>query len=202
MRASLYSVSGFVLLFASLASGISCGRPSPVSPSVSAPTLQVGERASAESAAEAVNGLRPMPADATFPLLAGSFTIQNGDGDGIAGTYSGATEFVGGAPQKTSLTLQVSNGSGTFAGAAGTLAVTGVGSFAGSGAFALDGSGEVRLAGGKRAVLVVSLRGNSVVSCNVSGHIAIGQTAAGVLARAGRVEARLSHVVGNTGCAP
>ena len=83
MRASLDSLSGFVLLFASLAA-ISCGRPSPVSPSVSPPALQVGERASAESPAAAVNGLRPSSADATFPLLAGSFTIQNGDGDGIA----------------------------------------------------------------------------------------------------------------------
>jgi hypothetical protein len=193
---------GFVLLFASLASVTSCGRPSPVSPSVSAPALQAVEHAPADSAAAAVKGLRAISADAAFPLLAGSFTIQNGDGDGIAGTYSGAAEFAGGAPQKTSLTLQVSSGSGTFAGAAGTLAITGVGSFAGSGAFALDGRGEVTLAGGKRAVLVLSLRGNSVASCNISGHIGIGQTAAGVLARAGRVEARLSHIVGNTGCAP
>jgi hypothetical protein len=202
MKASLYSLSGFVLLFASLASAISCGRPSPVSPSVSPPALQVGERASAESPGAAVKSLGAVSPDAAFPLLGGSFAIQNGDGDGISGTYSGAAEFAGGAPQKTSLTLQVSNGTGTFAGAAGILAVTGTGSFAGSGAFALDGSGGVTLAGGKWAVLVLSLRGDSVVSCNISGHIAIGQTAAGVLARAGRVEARLGHVVGNTGCAP
>jgi hypothetical protein len=202
MKTRLYSLFGFVLLFASLASATSCGRPAPVSPTVPSPALQGEEHALAESPVAAVKGLHAIAADAAaFPLLTGSFAIENGSGDGIAGTYTGTTQFAGGAVQKSSLTLQVSSGSGIFARAAGTLAIKGVGSFAGSGEFLLDGSGEVTMAAGKR-LLVLSLRGTSVASCNTSGHIVIGQTADGVLARAGRVQARLSHVVGNTGCAP
>jgi hypothetical protein len=202
MKTRVHSVLGLVVLCVGLTSAISCSRSSPVSPSAPPPpALQGAEHALSASPVTLANGLQAISADAAvFPLLAGSFAIVNRDGDGIVGTYSGTTQFAEGAQQKSSLTFQISNGSGTFAGATGILEVKGVGSFAGAGEFLLDGGGEVTLAAGKRAVVMLSLRGSSVASCS-GGHIAIDQTAEGALARAGRVAARLSHVVGNTGCA-
>ena len=78
--------------------------------------------------------------------------------------------------------------------------VTGQGAFAGEGAFVLEGSGEVRLPGGKRAVLVLKIRGTSTAGCAASNQIAISQTADGTLGRVGRVAATLTHAVENTGC--
>jgi hypothetical protein len=203
MERPVHSPFGFIVLCASLVSVTSCTRPSPVSPTTPTPAIaRAGEATLAASPVAPVKGRQAASEAVVFPLLAGLFTIENGAGDGIAGTYTGSAQFAAGGLEKTSLTLLVTNGSGAFARATGTLQTNGVGSFADAGAFVLDGNGEVTLAGGKRAVVVLSLRGSSVTSCHASGRIAIAQTADGTLARAGRVAARLSHVVGNTGCAP
>jgi hypothetical protein len=202
MERPVHSPFGFIVLCASLVSVTSCTRPSPVSPTTPTSTLgRTGEATVPASPVAVVKGRSATSEAVVFPLLAGLFTIENGNRDGIAGTYTGSAQFAVDGFEKTSLTLLVTGGSGAFARAAGTLEITGVGSFADAGTFVLDGNGEVTLAGGKRAVVVLSLRGSSVTSCHASGRIAIAQTAAGALARAGRVTARLSHVVGNTGCA-
>ena len=202
MKSPVHSLFGFIVLCASTVSVTSCTRASPVSPTT--PMRTVGR--TAEAAVPASPGASSKHRHAitgavVFPVLSGLFAIENGNGDGIAGTYTGSAQFAEGGLEKTSLTLHVSNGSGVFARATGTVEIDGVGSFVDAGRFVLDGSGEVTLAGGKRAVVVLSLRGSSVTSCDVSARIAIAQTADGTLARAGRVAARLSHVVGNTGCA-
>jgi hypothetical protein len=203
MERSVHSLFGFIVLCASLVSVTSCTRPSPVSPTPPMPTVgRTGEATLPASPVPSVKGRHAISGAVVFPVLAGVFTIENGSGDGIAGTYTGGAQFADGGVEKTSLTLQVSNGSGAFARATGAVAINGVGSFADAGTFVLDGSGEVTLAGGKRAIVVLSLRGRSVTSCDASARIAIAQTADGTMARAGRVAARLSHVVGNTGCSP
>ena len=135
-----------------------------------------------------------------FPLVRGSFVVENGGGDGIAGTYTGRSTFGSNGRQNTSLALQVTGGSGVFAGAIGSLVVTGQGAFAGEGTFVLDGNGEVTFAGGRRAVLVLRMRGSSTAGCTASNQIAISQTADGTLGRLGRVAATLNHAVENTGC--
>jgi hypothetical protein len=201
MNTRVLSLLHSAALFASLTAATACGRPSPVSPTPSSPSIQAGDHASSGSPAMSAGERQAISADAViFPLLAGSFAIVNRDGDGIVGTYTGAAQFAQGGLPTSSLLLEVSSGSGSLAGAAGTLEVKGAGAFAGSGDFSLDGGGSVTLAGGKRAVVVLSLRGSSVISCSTGGQIAIDQTADGVLPRAGRVAARLSHVVGNTRC--
>jgi hypothetical protein len=135
-----------------------------------------------------------------YPLVEGSVTIVNRDGDGIAGTYTGTSRFPRVGVQRASLTLQIASGSGRFEGATGSLAMEGAGSFTGDGRFLLEGHGEVALPGGKRAALVLSLEGSSVQGCAPSTRIAIFQRAEGTMGRAGRVTATLSHEIGNTGC--
>lgn len=203
MERPVHSLFGCIVLCASLVSVISCTRPSPVSPTTPTPAAgRAGDATLPASPGAPVKGRRAISEAVVFPLLTGLFTIENGAGDRIAGTYTGSAQFTDGGLEKTSLTLQVSNGSGAFEGAVGTVEIKGTGSFADAGTFVLDGSGEVTLAEGKRAVVVLSLRGSSITSCHATARIAITQTAEGTMARAGRVAARLSHVVGNTGCAP
>jgi hypothetical protein len=143
---------------------------------------------------------RAPDAAAVFPLVHGSFTIENAGGDGIAGTYTGTSTFGGGGSQESSLALQVTAGSGAFAGATGSLVLTGQGAFADEGTFVLGGSGEVAHQDGKRAVLILRLRGSSTAGCTASSQIAITQIADGTLGRIGRVTATLNHTVLNTGC--
>jgi hypothetical protein len=134
----------------------------------------------------------------TFQLQEGSFALGNRDGDGIAGTYTGVARLSTNG-QKASLTLQISSGSGAFAGAAGSLVLKGEGSFADEGGFDLDGGGDIVLPGGSRSV-VVNLRGTAVAGCSASQLISISQNGQGTLSRAGRIAGKLSHQVANTGC--
>jgi hypothetical protein len=137
----------------------------------------------------------------TFPLVSGSFTIGNGEGDEIVGTYTGTSVYGStGASQTASVTLRISSGSGVFAGAIGSFTMSGVGAFADEGSFRLQGNGEVAFAGGKRATISLNLRGRSVATCTTSEQIAISQNAVGAIGRAGLVTAILHHEVRNTGC--
>lgn len=138
---------------------------------------------------------------AAFPLMSGSFAISNRTGDGFSGSYSG-NAISNGALQTASVTLQVSRGSGAFAGATGQLVLDLSGALTGEGAFALSGAGELTLASGRRADVALSLRGTSTAGCSASQRILIAQSAVGTLRYAGRVDAQLTHEVGNTGCTP
>jgi hypothetical protein len=135
----------------------------------------------------------------TFPLLAGSFTITDREGDTIVGTYGGASTF-GAGTQRASITLQINGGSGKFAAVNGSFAMKGVGSFADEGSFELDGHGQIELPEGNRTQVALKLRGGSSATCSPSERILISQSAKGSLGHAGRVTATLSHEVGSTGC--
>ena len=165
-----------------------CSQPSSGPQSALAPASSVSQ-----------SSTRPTDAAAVFPLIQGSFIVVNPSGDGIAGTYTG-TSTLGGGSQQSSLALQVTAGSGAFAGATGSLVLTGQGAFADEGTFVMGGSGEVAQQDGKRAVLVLRLRGSSTAGCTASSQIGITQIADGTLGRIGRVTATLNHAVLNTGC--
>lgn len=196
MNIRAHLLLGPAVLVASVAPSVSCGRPAPWAQTGPAPAaVQVEQTTGTRVALRA----RTSAELVAFPLEEGAFSIMNLQGDEIAGTYAG-TSVVSGPEQTSSLTLQVLTGSGAFAGASGTILASGVGAFAGEGEFNLDGSGEVLLAGGKRAVLMVNLRGRSVAACSPDERIAISQTASGAMGRAGRVSATFTHAVGNTGC--
>ena len=189
MKFKVQTGAGSAVLCAGLLLAASCSHPSSLSPAAPAATApQIGHQAriSAETVA--------------FPLLTGSFAIANRSGDGLTGIYAGTAVFSGAGVQNASLTLQIVSGSGAFAGATGTVAVTGDGAFADEGSFSLNGMGEVMLNGGRRAVVVLSLRGASLAGCSPAERIAISQTADGIMSRGGRVTATLSHEVGSTGC--
>lgn len=171
----------------------SCGRTSPVSPDISSPM-------STQAADRLASGVQVSSAGATFPLVAGSFSIENEKGDRLVGAYAGTVNYPDGRTQAATLTLQISDGSGTFSQAGGTIELEGIGAFVDEGAFLLEGRGAVTLGTGKRIGLVLSLRGASTVGCSTSERIAVLQTATGSMAHAGRVKATLTHEVENTGC--
>jgi hypothetical protein len=200
MKTRFHSLFGYAVLSVGVMSTMSCSRPSSVTPTAPSPAaLQQGQHVLSASSLAA--GLRASSGEVVaFPLVAGSFAIANLDGDGIVGTYTGIATFADSTHQKSSLTFEIGNGSGGFAGAHGTIAMKGNGSFADEGQFLLEGSGEITIAGGSRSIIALSLRGSSVASCSTSGQIAITQSAEGTMGRAGHVTATLSHEVGNTGC--
>ena len=188
VKTAIRSFPRQVVLCAAVVVAASCGRTSPVSPAPS--SRATGHQGLAASTGEGV----------AFPLIAGSFVISTAKGHEIVGAYSGTAAIFGAAVQSSTLTLQISGGSGTFADAAGTIAIQGNGAFADEGEFVLEGRGDLILAGGRSRGLVLSLRGVSRATCASSGRIAITQTAGGTMAHAGRVTATLRHEVGSTSC--
>jgi hypothetical protein len=195
------SAIGYAVLCAALVSLSACSRISPVDPtSDSAQPLQQGQPLSPALPSTPQRVQHATAAVATSPLLEGSFAIANAHGDGIRGTYSGTAQFSDGALQHASLTLRISDGSGTLAGAGGVIPVAGLGSFVGEGDFLLQGHGEMTLAGGQLAILALTLQGTSLASCSERGQITISQSAAGAMGRVGRVSATLHHTVGGAGC--
>ena len=189
MAITAHSLFRHAVLWAGLLSATACTRPSSGPQSALAPSAPAaGRRAQVSTEAQAV------------PLVAGSFTIANAEGDGIVGTYTGTSRFLDAGSQTASVTLKIASGSGKFAGVTGAVTMSGVGSFADEGSFLLNGHGEIALAGGKRGTIVLSLRGSSVATCSTSERIVISQTATGAMGYVGRVTATLSHEVGNADC--
>lgn len=191
MNIAIRSFPGQVALCAALAAVASCSQPSPVAPAHSSSATGDAQRAGFESGGAAA---------VAFPLVRGSLVLANSRGDRIVGTYSGTTLISEGAIQLSSLTLEISGGSGSFADAAGTMAIQGTGAFVDEGEFVLDGRGELTRTGGRPRPVVLSLRGSSRATCSSSDQIAIIQTADGVMSHGGRVTATLTHEVGSTGC--
>ena len=176
-----------VALYAATVSA-GCSQLSPVSPAAS--TAGTASARLAVGSAGAV----------AFDLIEGTFSIVGARGDAITGTYSGVATFSDAGIEQSSLTLQVADGSGSFQGARGTLQVTGRGAFADEGGFSLDAKGPVSLAGGRRANVVLNLRGTSVAACATSERIALALTGSGTMVQTGRVTATFSHEVVGSGC--
>jgi hypothetical protein len=198
MHVRVHSAVGSGLLVLGLAAVVGCGRPSPVSPTAAATPASPAGIAPSNGIA-AVGAVRPSgnPGE-TFPLVGGTFDIGNGT-DGISGTYSG-TALSSSGSDRASLTLQITGGTGVYAGASGTLSASGTGAFTGEGAFSLDVRGDATLAGGRRVHVSINLSGTSSVSCSALDQILVTQTGAGSMGRAGRVSAPLQHEVEQTGC--
>ena len=182
---SPHPVAYVVALYAVVGLTAGCGSPPPLSPADATPGAAVDRRSVAPAA------------EVEFPLVFGTFDI--GNTNRITGTHSGVSTFSTGGAEQASLTLQVTGGTGVFAGATGSLSVTGTGAFAGEGSFSLSGSGELTVAG-RRINLVLNLRGTSAATCSPRELIAITQTGSGTMGRAGRVTGTLHHEVENTGC--
>ena len=200
MTVRVHSVVGVGLLALGLAAAVGCGRTSPVSPTaVSTPAAQAAVPNSASAASQPANR-KSGGTDITNPLLAGSFEIANTSGDSIKGTYTGTVRFAPGAPERVSLTLVLTGGTGVFAGASGSIGASGLGAFASEGAFTLDIRGDALLEHGKHAQITANISGTSSLYCTATAQIAVTQTGDGTMGRAGRVHGTFSHEVGNADC--
>jgi hypothetical protein len=173
-----------------LAAAIGCGRSTPTAPDL-APA--------GASPSAAVSPVDPEASGATFLLSAGTFVIIDDAGAQLSGVYTGQSGS--GHGRKTSLTLQVTNGTGALAGATGTLDGRGSGAFTGEGSFLLSLSGSIVTdAAPKGHTFRSNLQGVSTVSCSNTGHILVHQEGHGTSDRGRSVGAKLQHEVGNTGC--
>jgi hypothetical protein len=198
-RVHSYVGSGLVAVGLVAASGCSAAPTSPAGVSSAAAIQTTSSSPASGSSLQSV--MKKSTVQGTFPLSAGTFQIANGAGDSISGTYAGTAVFSSNGPEKAALTLQISGGTGAFAGASGTALATGTGGFADEGAFTIDARGDVALTGGKHAQMTFGLSGTSSVSCSATNQLTISQSGDGSMGRAGRVHGTLQHVVGNADCA-
>ena len=105
MKIRAHRLAGHVVLCAGLLLTMACSRPSPGSESALAPAgLHTGQQKRISAEAQ------------VYPLVGGSFTIVNRDGDGISGSYTGASRFAENGRQQSALRFQVTRGWGKFAG--------------------------------------------------------------------------------------
>jgi hypothetical protein len=92
------------------------------------------------------------------PLSSGTLTVTTRQGT-LTGTYTGEERGSTGA-----LTLQLTGGTGEFAGAGGTLSGSGDGEFTGEGHFSLVLDGTFTTAAGSRKIRI-GIRGTATIFC-------------------------------------
>ncbi len=192
MNVRVRSVVGSGLLIFGLAAVVGCGRTTPVAPSAaSAPATPAAQATSNRVAGPT---LRPAGGSEVTFTVEGAFTIANNTGDSLTGTYTGSGGSSG-TRQWASLTLQITGGTGVYAGATGTIRASGIGAFSGEGGYSLDARGDAVLPGDKHAQITINLSGTSVASCSSTNQIIITQSGSGTMGRAGRVSSTFQHAV-------
>ena len=199
MKSRVRSYVGSELMAVGLVAVAGCSA-APTSPAAVSSAAAVQTTLSPASGSANKNVMKKTTVQGTFPLTGGTFQIANGTGDSISGTYSGVAVFSSNGPEKAGLTMQITSGTGAFAGANGSANVTGTGGFADGGVFTMDAHGDVALSGGKHAQVTFGLAGTASVSCSATNQITISQSGNGNMGRAGHVHGTLQHVVGNADC--
>lgn len=132
-----------------------------------------------------------------FPLAAGTLALESPNGSLLA-TYTGEVSGIGDS-QAALVAVLVTEGTGQYAGASGTLSGTGGGAFVGEGPFSLFLEGSLSTDRGRRTFRA-SLRGSSSVTCR-EGTVVVLQSGSGAAAGLGRVSARMRHdIAANAGC--
>lgn len=195
----VHSVVGSALLVLGLAAAAGCDRSSPVSPTASSASavqtaISTSNRSSGQSA------MRPDGGPVVTVSLQGQFAVGNGAADNLSGTYTGTAASSAGTPEQASLTLQITAGTGVYAGASGTVNASGTGAFSGEGTYTLAARGDAVLPGGKQAQITINLSGTSAASCPAD-NFTITQSGSGTMSRGGRVTSTFSHTVtGGASC--
>ncbi len=169
-----------LVVFGLMLTTAGCERQAPASPAPAAPASNAGPQS--------------IRSDAGFPLLSGTFTLTTGSGT-LFGTYVGSGDERKG---ETDLRLTVTSGTGAFQGADGTLRGSGTGQFTGEGPFSLSLKGHVSAAG-SHFTLRITVSGVSSILCD-AGRVGISQDAGGTADSLGPVDAKFTHLVGNTTC--
>jgi hypothetical protein len=136
----------------------------------------------------------------TFALSNGSFTVTAPNGDYFGGNYTGVATVSSSSPIRAtaSLDLNVSTGTGAFAGAQGSVSGVGNGAFSGEGPFSLGLDGFISTTADRRFHVKVDVTGTSSASCTTPIILTLNGT--GVAAKVGNVQTAFAHQVGNTGC--
>lgn len=170
--------------------GCSGGPVSPDSILPSAPPATVA--ASSLSAART--------ADSTHELLSGSFTLTFENGDYLAGTYEGLASISNPGPDTATLEFTITDGSGRFEGAEGTLTGEGRGAYSGEGEFRLAVRGTISTTQEPDGVDIhTNISGDATLSCE-SLIIVARLGGDGNVPRFGSATAELTHEVGGTSC--
>lgn len=200
MNARVHSVGGSVLFLVGLAAAAGCGRSSPVSPTAAAAPVSTGGLDTAASQPV----MRPAGGAVVTATLAGTFTVSNDTGDSLTGTYSGTATSSPGTTEQALLTLQITGGTGVYAGARGTADGQGYGAFSGEGTYSLAGRGDAVLGSGKHAQITMNLAGTSAASCDIdASQLVITQTGGGTVGRAGRSTSTFRHhLTSGASCMP
>lgn len=200
MNVRVRSVIGSALLVFGVAAVTGCGRSSPIAPTAAA-SVAAGSLTLNRTSAQATT--RPNGGPVVTTSLQGTFDIHSGSGDGISGTYRGTAVSSGGAEQAF-LTMQITAGTGIYAGATGAVDASGTGAFSGEGSYTLSGRGDAVLQGSKHAQITFNTAGTSMPSCipdTPTDQFIITQTGTGTMGRVGRVSATSTHrVTGGAGC--
>ena len=164
----------------------------PTSPSTFLPAAGISAGSSNVLAREGVS----------FPLLNGMFTITTQGGAQLIGTYVG--EIIAPIHGRTSVTLQltVTDGTGEFDGASGSLEAKGSVDLADDGTFVLSSLRGVLPTTAEPSGIMfrTTVSGTTSLSCSSAGRIILTLRGQGTGGRVGRFDAELSGEIGNTGC--
>ena len=126
------------------------------------------------------------------PLSDGTITVTTRQGT-LTGMYTGEGRDSSGA-----FSVELTGGTGSFAGASGTLMGSGEGGFIGEGSFSLVLDGILTTPAGSRK-MKIALKGTSTLSC-VNQVPLLTLTAGAQVTGSGSSSAVLTHQVGLAGC--
>lgn len=183
MSTSLVSIRACAGLAIALLAVPACSRSVPTAP----------DSAGSAAAAQSRSGGDPT---ATYTLQGGTLNLSTAKGDTLSGDYAGTSE-IRATGETATLTVTLTGGGGSLAGATGTLEGTGSGAFSTAGSVSLVLQGVITTQDGSSKVRI-SLKGRSETSCQTP--IRVNQFTEGAMSGAGRVSANLSHLLGGTTC--
>ena len=155
-----------------------CSGASPMSPSRSGGAVSEGVKSSTP--------------DIIIPLSSGTLTVTTRQGT-LTGTYTGE-----GRGSSGTFSVELTGGTGAFAGASGTLTGSGDGGFTGEGGFSLVLDGVLTTSAGSRKLKII-VKGTSTLSCDNQVPL-LTLTGSAQVTGSGSSSAVLRHQVGLAGC--
>jgi hypothetical protein len=138
----------------------------------------------------------------TYSLSNGKFTVTASPVDSFGGDYTGLASVSSSGRPTATLDLNVSTGTGVFAGALGSLSGVGAGAFIGEGPFSLGLDGFISTTLDRRFRVKLEVTGTSSASCSPP-NIVLTLNGTGDAAKVGNVQTQFNHVVvGSANCGP
>jgi len=183
--------------FVALAAASACSSAGPTAPDRPAAAARPGAASPAWSPAAVAVHTGTTEVD----LSGGTFTFAMSATDSISGTYTGKVAISSTKPPAASLDMQVTGGTGLFAGAAGSLSGDGAGAFLAEGAFQLSVRGSLSTTADPGVRFRSYVEGSSSFRC-VNNAINVLMQGTGTAQKIGAVTATLEHPAPGGGCNP